>query len=164
MSPHRRLHQQKSQSLSQPYLLYLQKEQAEPDVVEDETTSVLAVKTSDSESDTFIIQPSASLPEQPAEPTLFAPPAESTIKETQDAEALTLDSPDNSSDEFPLVLGPATQPTSDTVDALEAQAPIVTPESEGLEFQITSDDGTTLATQSPVISEPVQPVLTQLRK
>ena len=139
-------------------IVLTKKEQAEPDVVEDETTSVLAVKTSDSESDTFIIQPSASLPEQPAEPTLFAPPAESTIKETQDAEALTLDSPDNSSDEFPLVSGPATQPTSDTVDALEAQAPIVTPESEGLEFQITSDDGTTLATQSPVISEPVQPV------
>ena len=53
-------------------IVLTKKEQAEPDVVEDETTSVLAVKTSDSESDTFIIQPSASLPEQPAEPRAAA--------------------------------------------------------------------------------------------
>ncbi len=141
-------------------IVLTKKEQAETEVVEDETTSVLTVNTSESESDAFVLQPSESLPEEPAEPTLFAPPAELTIEESQDAEALTLDSPDSGSDEFPLVSGPVAQPTSDTVDAfdtLEEQAPIVTPESEGLEFQITSNDGTTLATQAPVIPEPVQP-------
>lgn len=109
-----------------------------------DTTSVLTVTPPDTE----LTLPEPQQPELTSsetsiqEPMLFDPPSELEVgTSTETPDAFIVDEP-VSTDAFPVSSG--TDLPDAELETPEPGAPIVTPESEGLEFQVFSDEGESL--------------------
>ena len=124
-----------------PIILAEKESVTAPEVMAEDTTSVLRVTAP--ETDLLLpesVGSDSALTEiAPEEPMLFAPPAELEFSTSPDTPDAFVPTEASNTDAFPVSSGTE-------IEAPQANAPIVTPDSEGLEFQVFSDQGSVLPT------------------
>ena len=124
-----------------PIILAEKESVTAPEVVAEDTTSVLRVTAP--ETDLLLpesVGSDSALTEiAPEEPMLFAPPTELEFSTSPDTPDAFVPTEASNTDAFPVSSGTE-------IEAPQANAPIVTPDSEGLEFQVFSDQGSVLPT------------------
>ncbi len=118
-----------------------------------ETTSVLTVNPEDTAADPVVLDPVAV---GETEPMLFDPPAELSVGESTESDAFVVEETTTENDEFPLVSGSAADSANDVLESTQENVPIVAPDTEGLEFQVFSNDGSVLPTESTPALVPQQ--------
>ena len=118
-----------------------------------ETTSVLTVNPEDTAADPVVLDPVAV---GETEPMLFDPPAELSVGESTESDAFVVEETTTENDEFPLVSGSAADSANDVLESTQENVPIVAPDTEGLEFQVFSNDGSVLPTESAPALVPQQ--------
>lgn len=125
-----------------PIILAEKEAGAAAEVVVEETTSVLTVTTPDTAAELLLpesVGSDSGLTEVvPEEPMLFTPPTELEVGTSTDTPDIFVPAEASTTDAFPVSSGT-------DIEAPQTNAPVVAPDSEGLEFQVFSNEGRILS-------------------